>query len=95
MKRTMIFAAMLIVLILAWAALAQAQSTDSSTYDLSWYTIDAGGGSIGNGTYTLDGTLGQPDAAQLSSSTYSLVGGFWGGAVTQYQTYLPLILKNR
>ena len=95
MKRTMIFAAMLFVLMLAWTALAQAQSAASGTYDLNWYTIDGGGGSISNGTYTLDGTLGQADAAKLSSSTYSLVGGFWGGTVVQYQIYLPLILKNR
>jgi hypothetical protein len=93
MKRTSIFVALLFVLILGWTALAQAQSADSDTYDLNWYTIDGGGGSISNGTYTLNGTIGQADAATLLSGGYTLSGGFWGGSVIAYEVYLPLVLK--
>ena len=93
MKRTMIFAAMLIVLILAWATLAQAQSADSGPYDVNWYTIDSGGGAISNEAYTLNGTIGQADAATLLNGGYTLVGGFWGGGVTAYEVYLPLLMK--
>ena len=32
-------------------------------YELSWYTIDGGGGRSIGGPYTLTGTIGQPDAA--------------------------------
>ena len=48
-------------------------------YDISWYTIDGGGGVSSGGTYTLTGTIGQPDAAYGSGSEYELLGGFWPG----------------
>lgn len=54
---------------------ANAQS--GSGYDLTWNTLDGGGGlSTGNG-YELQGTIGQPDAGALSGSNYELNGGFW------------------
>ncbi|HSD85083.1 MAG TPA: hypothetical protein VLG46_14540 [Anaerolineae bacterium] len=93
MKRTMIFVALLFVLILDWAALAQAQSDDGSIYDLNWYTIDGGGGAISNEAYMLNGTIGQADAATLLSGGYTLVGGFWSGGVVDYEIYLPLLMK--
>jgi hypothetical protein len=47
-------------------------------YDLSWYTIDGGGGTSSGGAYTLSGTIGQPDAGgPMTGGSYSLVGGFW------------------
>lgn len=45
-------------------------------YDLSWSTIDGGGGTSSGGTYTLMGTIAQHDAAYLSSDDYELLGGF-------------------
>jgi len=62
-------------------------------YDLTWWTIDNGGGTSTGGNYMLSGTLGQPDAGVLSGGTYSLIGGFWG-IDAQRIIYLPLILKN-
>jgi len=48
-------------------------------YDLSWSTVDGGGGawSMGGG-YTLGGAIGQHDAgAEHSGGGYALQGGFW------------------
>jgi hypothetical protein len=48
-------------------------------YDLSWSTIDGGGGRSIGGPYTLMGTIGQPDAAWSKGGNYELLGGFWPG----------------
>ena len=48
-------------------------------YDLSWSTIDGGGGRSIGGDFTLTGTIGQPDAAWSSGGQYELLGGFWPG----------------
>jgi hypothetical protein len=54
-------------------------SSASSQYELSWYTIDGGGGRSTGGPYTLTGTIGQPDAAYSAGGNYELLGGFWSG----------------
>ena len=48
-------------------------------YELSWSTIDGGGGQSSGGPYVLTGTIGQPDAAYSSGGKYELLGGFWPG----------------
>jgi len=48
-------------------------------YELSWYTIDGGGGRSSGGDFTLTGTIGQPDAAYSAGGGYELLGGFWPG----------------
>jgi hypothetical protein len=40
-------------------------------------TIDGGGGSSSSPSFTVRGTLGQPDAAESSSGPYVVRGGFW------------------
>jgi hypothetical protein len=62
-------------------------------YDLTWSTIDNGGGSSSGGDYSLGGTIGQPDAGTLSGGGYTLAGGFWIGGASQYAVYLPLVIK--
>jgi len=54
--------------------------------DLSWSTIDGGGtAASAGGSWSLAGTIAQPDAssfsAPLSGGAWSLVGGFWPAAV--------------
>ena len=63
----------LVVLVISGVAL----SADS--YELSWTTIDGGGGRSRGGPYTLTGTIGQPDAAYSAGGRYELLGGFWPG----------------
>lgn len=51
-------------------------------FSINWWTVDGGGGTSTGGTYTLSGTIGQPDAGTvMTGGSYSLTGGFWVGAV--------------
>jgi hypothetical protein len=92
MKRAAIFLALAAFLLLASVALAHS----GGGYDLSWNTVDGGGYTFSaGGDYTLGGTIGQPDAGELSGGGYVLCSGFWrGGAVAQCRIYLPLVLRN-
>ena len=56
-----------------------AESKANGQYEISWYTIDGGGGLSSGGSYTLIGTIGQPDAAYSKGGNYELLGGFWPG----------------
>lgn len=89
--------AMLVLLssiVLANAVPAMAQS--GGRYDLTWSTVDSGGETFSaGGSYSLGGTVGQPDAGLLTGGDYMLAGGFWGGAaVAVYEVYLPLVRRN-
>jgi hypothetical protein len=62
-------------------------------YEISWYTIDGGGAmNLSGGSYTLSGTIGQPDAGSQSGGSYTLNGGFWV-ELFGYRLNLPLILR--
>jgi hypothetical protein len=54
-------------------------ATAMGEYELSWYTIDGGGGQSSGGQYELLSTIGQPDAAWSSGGNYELLGGFLPG----------------
>ena len=56
-----------------------AASTATAQYEISWYTIDGGGGRSSGGPYSLTGTIGQPDAAYSAGGNFELLGGFWPG----------------
>jgi hypothetical protein len=75
-----------------------ASTTLSTSYDLTWNTVDGGGVTyLTAGAYTLSGTAGQPDAALWSDGDYRLAGGFWrapGAAGGGYSIYLPLVLRQ-
>jgi len=68
-----------------------------SGYDLSWWTVDGGGGTFSTGgAYSLGGTAGQPDAGWRAGGGYTLAGGFWrGGTLAKYKVYLPLVVQGR
>ena len=45
---------------------------------IDWSTIDCGGGQTSGGTFSLNATIAQPDAAApLTGGTFTLTGGFW------------------
>jgi len=54
-------------------------------YAIEWHTIDSGGAGPSDastgGSYTLSGTIGQPDARNhpepMTGGSYRLTGGFW------------------
>lgn len=61
-------------LLLPWAAFAQ---SGSASYQIPRQSIDGGAGRATSATYTLHGTIGQPDAgATMTSASYTLRGGF-------------------
>jgi len=64
-----------ICLLVTLPALAQ----PGRPYELSWSTIDGGGG-VSSGQYVLSGTIGQPDAGVMAGGSYEVYGGFWPGA---------------
>ncbi|HUW20648.1 MAG TPA: hypothetical protein VMW16_15225 [Sedimentisphaerales bacterium] len=65
------------LLILAVASSATGQS--GGPYELTWRTIDGGGGPSSGADYSLTGTIGQPDAGYSAGGPYELLGGFWPG----------------
>jgi hypothetical protein len=83
----------LVLLVAAILGVSAALAQTGGGYDLTWSTIDGGGGSAGSG-YQLTGTLGQPDAgARLNGGVYSLSGGFWGGVSIDSKIYLPMLRR--
>jgi hypothetical protein len=91
MKRLFIF----IPIVLAVISVSIAVAQTGGGYDLAWSTIDGGGATFSTGgSFSLDGTIGQPDAGVLSGGSYTLNGGFWGGvALANYTIYLPLVRR--
>jgi len=68
----------IIFFLLALALLISSASAQSGgDYDLSWTTIDSGGGISTGADYALTGTIAQPDPDRISSCLYYLSGGFW------------------
>lgn len=47
-------------------------------FSVDWFTIDCGSGTSSGGTYSVSGTIGQPDAGgPMTNGPYSVIGGFW------------------
>ncbi len=85
---------LLIIVCLLWIIIPAAQAQTGDGYDLTWNTLEAGGrAAASDGSYSLYGSFGQPDAsASLNGGGYSLVGGFWSG-IPAYRINLPVIIK--
>ena len=70
---------LVIPIALALAPQAHAQFT------IPWSTVDCGGGISVGGSFTLSGTIGQPDAGSMSGGAFTLGGGYWAaGGVACY-----------
>lgn len=95
MKPAGMLGSLLLLLLLTGAILAH---SPSQGYDLSWWTVDGGGGmASAGGGYSLGGTAGQPDAGLLGDETYTLGGGFWKGGMPgppPHRIYLPMVLRQ-
>jgi len=71
-------AACLVILVAGGVLAQQGDAMPRGGYNLSWWTVDGGGGSFSSGPgYSLGGTLGQPDAGVLNGPGYTLTGGLW------------------
>lgn len=96
MKRVAMWAGAALIILLALSLTRGAHSASAQSgggYDLSWNTIDAGGGASTGGAYALTGSLGQPDAGSLLGGQYTLNGGFWAVPVNLARLFLPLIRR--
>lgn len=80
-KRTI--AAVLSTAALALLSIASvtANGPSGGGFDLSWNTLDSGGGTSAGESFELGGTIAQPDAGPaMTGGGFELVGGFWPGA---------------
>ena len=91
---------LIIALLLTMTSIALAQS--GGDYDLSWWTVDNGGGESAGGAYAVSGVIGQPDAgALMSGGQFSVQGGFLflddadaSAPPGSFNIYLPLIVSS-
>ena len=100
MKKRWIVLSIILLLILGVSAALAATNDD---FELSWFTIDGGGGTSSGGNFSLSGTSGQPDAGSMSNGGFSLKGGFWVPRIEptieptpipgSHDIYLPLTIK--
>ena len=69
-----------------WSAIAALSAglltanAGAQPFNIDSFTIDGGGGTLAGSTYTLSGTIGQPDAGVLTGASFSVSGGFWAAA---------------
>ena len=69
---------------------------DTSDFVIQWFSIDNGGVmESSGGSYTLRGTIGQPDAGVISGGDFTLQGGFWNSdtANTLLDIFMPVVVK--
>jgi hypothetical protein len=71
-----------IALSLALMIFVPAVAALADDFDISWYTIDGGGGYSAGADFELEGTVGQTDAGTMSGGAFTLTGGFWAGVET-------------
>src|SRR5512138_854439 len=64
-------------------------------YSVDWFTIDGGGGTSTGGIYSIEGTIGQPDAGTMNGGQYSLTGGFWSLICIVQTDGAPLLTITR
>ena len=83
------FTSFLFATMLLTSAPLHAQS--GGPFDLSWSTIDGGGGTSSGGQFQLSGTIGQPDAGRLTGGRFRLEGGFWSGFTVQQTAGAPML----
>lgn len=63
--------------VLAFGVVAVRAQSSSASFQVPRQSIDAGAGRASSASYSVQGTVGQPDAAGVATSaTYALRGGF-------------------
>ena len=63
------------------------------SFSIDWHTIDGGGGVSAGGVFSVNGTIGQPDAGgPMTGGPYSVVGGYWALPIGVPTPGLPTLL---
>ena len=108
MRKYKRFYAVLLILLLVLAALpaifslgvppATAETGEKGVVDLSWDVVASGGATMSSGSFVLLSTTGQPVVGEASSTSFSLMSGYWAGIVTDIEKFidevlLPIVLQ--
>ncbi len=56
--------------------------------------IGGGGGSVQDGSFALQGSIGQAVAGGVGHEAFHVGAGFWQEQARRYQRYLPLVVKG-
>jgi hypothetical protein len=75
----MIWYVNIVIFVISLSLVSHTLAQTGGDYELTWSTIDGGGGISSGGPYELLVTIGQPDAAAVSGGDYELLGGFLTG----------------
>ena len=97
-KATLLLAAILLCLVAGSAprsASAAPGYSSGGPYVLDWWTVDNGGGVSTGGIYSLQGTIGQPEASRAACGPYRIGGGFWPSPGRAGACWLSLPLISR
>lgn len=78
----------LAILLSGWSACGQ-------SYQLDWFTIEAGGTGSSGGNFALVGLVGQPDAGALAGGGYVIFGGYLNAAGASGQVQPSAVLQAR
>jgi hypothetical protein len=84
-----------LLLITVWT-IGLASDDLAESFSIPWWTADGGGSSSAGGSYTLRGTVGQPDAGRASGGDYALIGGFWAASAPEQgpsTLYMPFVTR--
>ncbi len=65
------------ILMLVLTASYAAQAGNPPAFEIPWFTFDGGGAMSQGGTFTVAGTIGQPDTGVMTGGGFDLSGGFW------------------
>jgi hypothetical protein len=96
LRRILLIAGVIALLLATTLAGAKTLAQEGGGFELSWSTIDGGGGLSSGGGYALNGTIGQSDTGISSGGGFQLRGGFWAEAANlapPKYVYLPLVRR--
>jgi hypothetical protein len=84
---------LLFILLLAAGTAIVVTAEETGGFSIPWWTVDGGGNTSTGSTFTLTGTIGQPDAGCSYGGDYELKSGFWQGCPIVSYVYMPLIIR--
>jgi hypothetical protein len=72
-----------------------ATSALAQGFQIPWSTIGAGGGHCVGGSFSVNGLIGQPAVAAMTSSDFAITGGFWSGVAVAAPQSPPVLSIRR